>query len=174
MNPIPPSSMPRSRKAQLFWPLVVALLVADCATKELAVEHLSPPSVPHAVLDDWLRLTLAYNRGAAMGLTLGPVSRFGFALLAVGALLVLFQLYRLTPPSAAGRTGALALLIAGAAGNLMDRLRSPKGVVDFIDVGVGSWRFWTFNLADACITLGALGLMAALWRARRDEGAGAC
>ncbi len=65
MNPIPPSSMPRSRKAQLFWPLVVALLVADCATKELAVEHLSPPSVPHAVLDDWLRLTLAYNRAIA-------------------------------------------------------------------------------------------------------------
>jgi signal peptidase II len=53
----------------------------------------------------------------------------------------------------------------------MDRLRSPQGVVDFIDVGVGSWRFWTFNVADACITLGALGLMAALWRAQRDEGA---
>ena len=153
-----------SRKARLFWPLVMTLLVADCATKALAVDRLSSTHVPHEVLGTWLRLTLTYNPDAAMGLTLGPYSRVGFALLAVAALAVLFRFYRATPASGTGRTLALALLMAGAAGNLLDRMRSPQGVIDFIDVGVGSLRFWTFNLADACIAVGAVALAAVLWR----------
>jgi signal peptidase II len=51
---------------------------------------------------------------------------------------------------------ALALVTAGAAGNLWDRLRSSRGVVDFIDVGFSDARFWIFNLADVAITIGAL------------------
>ena len=163
--------MPLSCKARLFWPLAIVLLLADCTTKELAVERLSPASVPHEILGDWLRLTLAYNQGAAMGLTLGPWSRLGFAVLAIAALVVLVKLYRQTAPTAAVRTAALALLIAGAAGNLLDRIRSPHGVIDFIDVGIGPVRFWTFNLADTWITVGALLLATVLWRVRRAEGA---
>ncbi len=163
--------MPLSCKARLFWPLAIVLLLADCTTKELAVERLSPASVPHEILGDWLRLTLAYNQGAAMGLTLGPWSRLGFAVLAMAALVVLVKLYRQTAPTAAVRTAALALLIAGAAGNLLDRIRSPHGVIDFIDVGIGPVRFWTFNLADTWITVGALLLATVLWRVRRAEGA---
>jgi len=163
--------MPLSCKARLFWPLAIVLLLADCTTKELAVERLSPASVPHEILGDWLRLTLAYNQGAAMGLTIGPWSRLGFAVLAIAALVVLVKLYRQTAPTAAVRTAALALLIAGAAGNLLDRIRSPHGVIDFIDVGIGPVRFWTFNLADTWITVGALLLATVLWRVRRAEGA---
>jgi len=162
-----------SRKARLFWPLAVTLVVADCATKNLAVEHLSPTQVPHEILGDWLRLTLTYNPGAATGLTLGPYSRVGFALLALGALALLIRFYRATPTAATHRAFALALVVAGAAGNLLDRLRSPRGVVDFIDVGVGAHRFWTFNVADACITIGAVLLAVALWRETQPGGGGA-
>jgi signal peptidase II len=151
-------------KARLFWPLAATLLVADCATKTLAVEDLSPANVPHAVVGDWLRLTLDYNTGAAMGLTLGADSRIGFAVLAICALALLINFYRATPPAETSRAFALALIVAGAAGNLLDRLRSPLGVVDFIDVGVGAHRFYTFNVADACITVGALVLAVVLWR----------
>jgi len=158
-----------STKARLFWPLAIGLLVADCTTKSLAVEHLSPARVPHAVVGDWVRLTLNYNPGAATGITLGGYSRVGFAVLAIGALAVLVTLYRATPPAETGRALALALLIAGAAGNLLDRLRSARGVVDFIDVGVGAHRFWTFNVADACITVGAVVLAVVLWRAPRQS-----
>ena len=156
-----------SSKARLFWPLAISLLVADCSTKNLAVEHLSPAHVPHEVVGDWLRLTLAYNADAAVGLTLGPYSRVGFAFLAICALAVLIHFYRATPPTETSRAFALALLMAGAAGNLLDRLRSPRGVVDFVDVGVGSLRFWTFNVADACITVGAVVLAVVLWRGAR-------
>jgi len=147
----------------------MVLLLADCTTKELVVDHLSPASVPHQVVGDWLRLTLAYNQGAATGLSLGPFSRFAFTFLALAALAVLFRLYRHTPPTAMLRTTALALLIAGAVGNLLDRIRPPHGVIDFIDMGVGPLRFWTFNLADTWITLGAVVLATALWRVRRLE-----
>ena len=49
-------------------------------------------------------------------------------------------------------------------GNLLDRLQSPLGVVDFIDIGVGNARFWTFNLADVGVTVGAVLLAIVLWR----------
>jgi signal peptidase II len=47
------------------------------------------------------------------------------------------------------------MIVGGALGNLYDRLRWTRGVVDFIDVGIGDTRFWTFNIADAGISVGA-------------------
>ena len=167
LRPTAFTTLDLSTKARLFWPLAITLLIVDCTTKSLAVEHLSPANVPHAVVGDWLRLTLDYNPGAAMGITLGAYSRIGFAVLAICALAILIHFYRATPPSETSRAFALALLIAGAAGNLLDRLRWPRGVVDFIDVGVGTHRFYTFNVADACITVGAVVLAVVLWRTAR-------
>jgi signal peptidase II len=46
--------------------------------------------------------------------------------------------------------------VGGRGGNLVDRIRSPLGVVDFIDIGLSSWRFWTFNVADSAVTVGAI------------------
>ena len=58
---------------------------------------------------------------------------------------------------------ALALVCGGAFGNLIDRIRSPQGVVDFIEVGIGSYRWPTFNVADSAITVGAIALAISLW-----------
>ncbi len=49
-------------------------------------------------------------------------------------------------------------------GNLLDRLRSPRGIIDFIDVGIGDARFWTFNVADVGVSIGAVLLAMVLWR----------
>jgi signal peptidase II len=155
-------------KAKAFWSLLAVLVLADCSTKRLAVEHLSPPYVPHEVVGDWFRFTLAYNRGAAMGLFLGTYSRITLALVAFAALAVLGTLYRRSPSTDAWRAAALALVAGGAVGNLLDRLRSPRGVVDFIDVGIGDIRFWTFNMADIGITCGAL-LLALLLAQQQAE-----
>ena len=59
--------------------------------------------------------------------------------------------------------------MAGACGNLLDRLRSPRGVVDFIDIGIGDVRFWTFNLADVAVFCGAILLAHLLISRDRDE-----
>jgi signal peptidase II len=120
-----------------------------------------------------VRFTLAYNPGAAFSMSLGPYSRYIFGAFALVALFVLWRLYRLSGPGTrAGdrlRIFALGLAWGGAAGNLLDRIRSPQGVVDFIDVGLRDWRFWTFNVADSAVTVGALVLAWTLSREERDE-----
>ncbi len=117
-----------------------------------------------------MRFTLAYNPGAAFSMSLGPNSRFIFGAFAMVALVVLWRLYRMTGTgSRAGdriRVAALGLAFGGAAGNLIDRFRSPQGVVDFIDIGAGDVRFWTFNVADSAVTVGAIILA---WSLSREE-----
>jgi signal peptidase II len=147
--------------------MLLTLLVADCASKQLAEIYLTPEHTPHQVIGSVVRLTLAHNSGGAMGLSLGAYSRVGLAVAALVALLVLGRLYVRTPATARLRAAALALVVGGAIGNLGNRLLSPLGVIDFIDVGVRSWRFWTFNIADAGITIGAALLIFALSRADR-------
>ncbi len=149
-------------KGRRFWPLFLLVLLSDCATKRAAETHLLPAHVPHEFFGQVVRFTLAYNPGAAMSLSLGAHSRLGFSLLALAALVVLGLLYRRAAPTDRRAAAGLALVASGALGNLLDRVRSPRGVVDFIDVGVGSWRFWTFNLADAAIIAGGVLLVLAL------------
>jgi signal peptidase II len=153
--------MPKSR---WFWPILGTLVLADCSTKELVETALSGDPGPHPLMGEWLRVTLAYNPGAAMDLSFGAASRVVFGGFAVAAILTLLVLYRRTAPEARLRAAALALVAGGAMGNLLDRLRSPLGVVDFIDVGIGDARFWTFNLADVGVTVGAVLLALVLWR----------
>jgi signal peptidase II len=154
-----------SPKARRFWPLFAVVLLTDCATKRVAELHLVPAHVPHEFLGEVVRLTLAYNPGAAMSVSLGAHSRVGLSLLALGALVVMAYLYRRTAPGDRQAAAGLALIAAGALGNLIDRLRSARGVVDFIDVGLGGWRFWTFNVADMAIAMGAVVLVMAMHRA---------
>lgn len=163
------SRMP-SLKARTFWPLLLALVLIDCGTKRLAVEAL-PPETPREIVGNLLCFTLVYNPGAAMSISLGDFSRVGFGILALLAILVLARLYRRTEAHDAVQAMALALVMGGAIGNLIDRLRSARGVVDFIDVGIGDHRFWTFNVADMGVTIGALVLALVLWkRAPAEQG----
>ncbi len=152
-------------KARWFWPLALALLFTDCATKR-AVEHSLQVGEPQPVVGDVVRFTLSYNKNAAMSLDLGgDSSRLVLSGLTIAALIVLGFLYHRTPPSERLRVIAVALIVGGALGNLVDRIRSSAGVVDFIDVGVSTLRFWTFNVADMGITGGAVLLLLALgWR----------
>lgn len=144
------------KKTLAFWPVLIVVFVVDFVTKRLVVAELSPAYVPHRVIDDFFRLTLAYNRDAAMGLSLGGYSRVGFALTAAIVLVILAIIYRSTPANSKAPAIALGLITAGALGNLTDRLMSSMGVVDFIDIGIGDSRFYTFNVADSAITCGAI------------------
>ncbi len=156
--------IPSAPKARWFWPVLAVLVLTDCSTKELIQSELAGNPGPHSVLGDWLRLTLAYNPGAALSLSLGNASRFVFSSIALGAIGALLVLYRKTAADASLRAAALAMVAGGALGNLLDRLRSPRGVVDFIDIGIGDSRFWTFNIADIGVTVGALMLAVVFWR----------
>lgn len=158
-----------TRKARWFWPLALMLLVADCATKRVVETRLAVGE-PKPVVGDVVRLTLSYNTNAAMGFQIGGERRrLVLSAMTFAALLVLGVLYHRTRPSERLRMIGVALVAGGALGNLIDRLRSSAGVVDFIDVGVKNVRFWTFNVADMGITTGAILLLLALGQWGRHE-----
>ena len=160
----------RSTSNRLFWAAALSVIVLDLITKELAVRYLSPPHIPHSIIGDVVRFTLAYNPGAAFSMSLGDKSRFIFGTFAIIACVILWRLYRASQPGEKARVLALALAWGGAAGNLIDRFRPRASVVDFIDIGVGNVRFWTFNVADSAVTIGAILLALVLWR--EDAAAG--
>jgi signal peptidase II len=156
MNPHP--------RARLFWMTAALVIVADQVTKELAVKYLQPPHIPHEIIGDFLRFTLAFNPGAAFSMSIGEYSRYLFGAFALIACYILWKMYRTSRPTEVARVLALGLAWGGAAGILIDRFRARAAVVDFIDVGLHDVRFWTFNLADSAVTVGAILLALVLWR----------
>ncbi len=162
------SSHSRPRRA-LFWSLVVGVVAIDVITKNAAKQSLPGPRVPQNVFGDVVRLTLVFNPGAAFGLNLGAWSREIFLVLTVLALVILGRLYRATKPGDVLRVVALGLVCGGAMGNLIDRVRSPIGVVDFMDIGFRDWRWPTFNVADIAVSVGAFLLAWALWGEERHS-----
>ena len=108
-------------------------------------------SVP--VLGSFFHLTYIHNPGAVFGIRLGnPYLHLALAcvaLLAVGGLL--WRLGREDRIAAIG----LSLVLGGALGNIIDRVRFGW-VIDFLDFGIGSVRWWVFNLADACVSVGTI------------------
>jgi signal peptidase II len=147
----------RWRAAYLF--AAAAIYMADQASKAWAVRRLKTGADVRAV-EGLLHFSYAENPGIAFGQLQGggEFGRWmlaGLAGLAVVGLLLYFFRTRRTDDRL---LGALALLLAGVAGNLTDRVRMGH-VVDFIDVFIGSYQWPTFNVADAAICVGA-GLLA--------------
>lgn len=164
---------PWGNKAAIFWPSLTIIVLSDIVTKYLAHTLIAPHRPPREIVGDAVRLTLAYNPGAAFGLHVGPFSRWVFLVLTVVALWVLARLYRETALSDRTRAFALGLVCGGAVGNLINRIWSSAGVVDFIDVGVGHVRWPTFNIADIGVCVGAFLLAWVLWREDQQHGGNA-
>ncbi|HET9441509.1 MAG TPA: signal peptidase II [Longimicrobiales bacterium] len=116
------------------------------------------------IVGEYVRLTYIHNPGAAFGIHLGEYSRVIFLFLSLVALAALAAMYWATPAKDRIRLAAIALICGGALGNLLDRIRSSAGVVDFLDVGVGNLRWPVFNVADVAVTTGAIFLALSLWR----------
>jgi signal peptidase II len=169
MAPAKPDSVPSANA--LSWLLLSAVLIAlDQWTKQLALTHLIE-DMPVPVVDGWLNWTLVFNPGAAFSFlaNAGGWQRWGFSVLAVGISAVLTVWLVRTPRRDWLTALPLALVVGGALGNLIDRLRFGK-VVDFVQVYHGSWYFPAFNLADSAISVGAVLLALASLRGGKGEG----
>ena len=166
--------MPSAAERRLFAVTAATVIVLDPVTKAAAEAYLTSVTGV-SVVGDWFQLRLVYNQGAAFGLHLGPFSRWFFLGFAVLAVFVLNALSRSAMPGDRFRQIACGLVTGGAIGNLLDRVRSARGVVDFIDIGLGSYRWPTFNIADIAVTCGALALALSFWRedVQRSETASA-
>lgn len=156
-------------KALVSWPVLIVIVLLDRLTKVLAVSLLPPSGMPQNVIGEGVRFALVYNPGAAFGLYLGGYSRWIFMALTLGALVILWRLYKQTSRDDLWRVFAVSLVAAGAIGNLIDRVQTELGVVDFIDVGVGVHRWPTFNVADMAVSTGAFLLAWVLWGEDRRQ-----
>ncbi|MBL0171887.1 MAG: signal peptidase II [Gemmatimonadaceae bacterium] len=165
----PHALAPSAARTWPFWVIVASVTAVDFVTKAWAVDALSPRHIPHRIVGDVVRFTLAYNPGAAFGMHLGPASRWIFAGLSIVIIGVLLRATAdLTRSSRLAAVG-VPIVIGGAIGNLLDRILQRDGVVDFIDIGVGNVRFWTFNGADSAVTIGAICLVLALWQQEKEQ-----
>ena len=153
--------MNMSRKSITFWVVAAVVTVLDLITKQIAEASLQRGQSVE-VIGDFLRFTLGYNTGIAFGLSVGgPSSRWLLVVVTILTMGLIFWLFRSVEERHRAQIVAFGLIMGGAFGNLLDRVFGSKGVIDFIDVGIGTARFWTFNIADSAITVGAVLLIIA-------------
>ena len=153
--------------------MIGGLVYADIVTKQWALATLAPGRIIET-LGGRVPLTLAFNEGVAFGLPLPSAGRY---LIIFATLLVLFVLASMFIQARRDdwvRLLSIQLVAAGAIGNLIDRVRWDRGVVDFIgpiDLGFMHWPI--FNIADMAITTGAILLGISLWREDAQKAAAA-
>lgn len=138
---------------RFLW-ITLAVVIADQATKYFALKHLMRSEIAIA---PFLNFALAFNTGAAFSFLSdagGWQNLFFVGVAAVVSIVILFMIRRLGANDLQVAV-ALMLVLGGAVGNVIDRVRFGY-VVDFIDVYYQSWHWPTFNIADSAITIGAI------------------
>ncbi len=143
----------------LFFGLAALVFVADQLTKAWIIANFQA-DVPVDIVGQYLRIDVTHNTGALFGMFRDQAVLFAAFSVGVIGLIVWYE-------ARVGRSlllsVALGLLLGGALGNLLDRIRLGY-VVDFVDMGIGTWRFYTYNVADAAITTAILLLIVAALR----------
>jgi signal peptidase II len=155
----------RSASKWLLVLIAVAVLAADQATK-YAVERLTLPGTSRALIPGLLNIVHTSNPGVAFGLLAESQMPWRAPLLIVFAVAVIGLIaWLLVTERAGGRLGeyGMTLILGGAAGNVLDRI-SRHSVTDFIDCYVGRYHWYTFNVADSAIVLGAMLVVLELFR----------
>ncbi len=166
------------RKREVLIPLLLTLVIilADQAVKMLVVANIPLYTVAWSAADGLIRIVHARNPGIAfsMGRDLpGVVRGLLFTLIPVAVLLVLLVYYLRTSEFTRLQRWAVAAILGGGVGNIIDRIARPAGVVDFIDVrffGIFGLERWpTFNIADSAVVIGGALLILSFLRHGKGE-----
>ena len=144
------------------------IMILDLVTKRWALDALSYSS--SQLFGGLIPLTLAFNKGAAFGISIGEDSRWFFVPVTILALALLGNLLKQSSKTDFLRIFSISLVVSGALGNLYDRVRWGRGVVDFIGpIDLGRWDFPIFNVADMAISCGAILLAISFWMEERTQ-----
>jgi len=143
----------------VFLGLAAGIVVADQVSKAIVAATLDPGEMVR-IVGDLVRIIHGQNTGALFGLFQSSAVLFAAASVVVVGVIVGF--HARSGPSLS-LSIALGLLLGGALGNLIDRVRLGY-VLDFVDMGIGDWRFYTYNIADAAISTAIVALIVlAIW-----------
>lgn len=146
--------------------LIAATALADQVTKAAALTLLSPGAAVPVV--PGFNLTLGFNEGSSFGMLSGVMAGKPLLMATLtGTLTLIFAVMALRARHPLERAG-LALVVGGALGNIIDRLRQGA-VTDFLDLYWRDWHWPTFNGADVAITLGAVLILAVSLAVRRHK-----
>jgi signal peptidase II len=161
-------------RSQSGWALAVvaiAVLAADQASK-YAVDRFTSPGSDRVLVPGFLNLVHTMNPGVAFGLLAGSDFSWRAPVLIVFSVVVIgLIIWLLVSGRAGGWLGqyGMALILGGAAGNVLDRVLR-RSVTDFIDLHLRNYHWYTFNLADSAIVVGAaLVILELLWDGRRSS-----
>lgn len=147
----------------------LAVIVLDQWTKWLVESRLADQG-PFVVIPGLLNFIYVENTGVAFGLFAAHGSSWGWlvlALLGIAALTLVGYVFARTPIGDRWLLTALALIMGGAVGNLIDRIAN-QAVTDFIDAYFRSYHWHTFNVADSAITVGICLMMLDMFFGRRE------
>ncbi|MSP47745.1 MAG: signal peptidase II [Alphaproteobacteria bacterium] len=148
---------PAVQKLRLGLGVALAVASLDQALKAWMLKlAFDPPRLLEVT--SFLNLVPAWNRGVSFGLLAHESAWAPWILAALAAAIGGFLLRWLSRAETPGVAVALGLVLGGAAGNAVDRVRFGA-VADFLDFHAFGWHFWAFNLADSAITVGAAGLV---------------
>jgi signal peptidase II len=140
-----------------YFLFILILLAADQLTKAIVAQKI-PFLNSRSIIPGFFNLTHIRNRGAIFGFFSQSGSQFLYVILTLASLAALafvaFYFFK-TPPSQRLMLISLSLILAGALGNMIDRIFRGY-VIDFMDFHVKKWHWPSFNIADASITIGAL------------------
>jgi len=157
-------------KLTIFGITFPVVMILDLITKRWALAALADGHRGE-LLGGLIPLTLAYNKGAAFGISIGDDSRWFFVPVTIIALVLLGVLLKQAAERDFLRMSAIAFVMTGAVGNLYDRVRWSRGVVDFIGpIELPLFGpFPIFNVADMSITCGAILLAISFWLEEKEE-----
>ncbi|MEZ5710536.1 MAG: signal peptidase II [Blastomonas sp.] len=140
--------------------LAILIFIADQAVKFVVAGPLALKSRIQIELLPFFNLTWAENRGVSMGFLTADTDGMRWLLVALTGIIAMLVLVWMWREQARGDIAALAMILGGALGNILDRIRLGY-VIDYADLHFGEFRpFLIFNVADAAITLGVLLLLA--------------
>lgn len=157
------------KKHIIILAITLPVILLDQLTKAWIIATL-PLHEVHVVIDGFFNIIHVRNPGAAFGFLAGAAPMFRsifFVAVTLAAILLILHYLRTVLGGEFPLIGSLALILAGAVGNLIDRIRFGE-VVDFLDVYIGTYHWPAFNVADAAISTGAF-LLAILLLTRRKE-----
>ncbi|WP_297857583.1 signal peptidase II [Elioraea sp.] len=149
--------------------VAAAILLLDQASKWWILEVVRLPEIGRIVLTPFLNLTMVWNRGVTFGLLAGEAWWHAWALAAIALAVAAALTVWLARAPDRWTAVALGLVLGGAIGNVIDRIRFGA-VVDFVDLHAFGWHWYVFNLADSAIVIG-VGLLVAHALLRPQRGA---